>query len=615
MMTLTINQELNGIEVAFDSKPEQSTLNTLKENGFRWHKVKKIWYAKQTADRLALAHRITGEQNKETQDAPKTENKKPADMINLENLGQGERKHGADLAKQIREDLKRRGVTGCTVRFRWSGYTPNITVTVKATVEDFASVEECKERFNLSAFSCDLSRSLYTGGRWLNYEEFSKMDEAQKEETHRVYILESLQKLSSISFGYAWANRSHYWELTTKYFEKLTAIYKIANQWNYCNDDIMTDYFDRGYYLDIDIKKPEVFEPRENMTEAEREAYEAEQDEKRRELEEADRKAEEERKQAEEEAKKCKEWEEEARARIAKNVKVVDLAESDKLYITNLLGGIGKECNLDEVRESIADRIANPEDAEVTRKIIFTDNAALDDFNKMFLYDFEFLANKGGSASQDARIPESFELWKFNAEQRETIKFYICDAVAIYFCDKLQYIIDPEGYSYARYVFLTTESTKIKSAAEELKKQEDESKEKPAFYFPESIKKQADILHIGQEITIYQCDGWILNSINGDSGTVTGFYIADYAQYKNCLFIELMDKRGRITKNHIRNNKKCLIYEGIKKELPEEVTSSIIKTGTGYTMREMYNADVLIHNTYNYYKSLGELPIIDTWQR
>jgi hypothetical protein len=45
MMTLTINKELNGIEVSFDSKPEQATLNTLKANGFRWHNVKKIWYA------------------------------------------------------------------------------------------------------------------------------------------------------------------------------------------------------------------------------------------------------------------------------------------------------------------------------------------------------------------------------------------------------------------------------------------------------------------------------------------------------------------------------------------------------------------------------------------
>ena len=610
MAQLNINKELNGIEIIFDGKPDAATLDALKANGYRWHRVKKLWYAKNTAERLALAESLT--ESAPVAISPASE------VINLDNLGIKPANfsyHGADLAKLIREDLKKRGVKGVTVRNRMSGYTTGITITVKTTAADFVSIEEGAQRFNISAFSCDLDRGLYTNGRYLYISEWDAMTDEEKTAAHLNYIAESIKKINSVQFGYCWASRAHYWEFTADFWEKLTAIYKIANQWNYCNDDIMTDYFDRGYYLDIELKKADDFAPRQEMTDADRTAYQAEQDAKRKEIEEADRKAEEERKQAEEEAKKRKEWEKEARARIANNIKVVDLDASEQLYITNLKSGIGKECNLDEVRESIADRIASPEDAEITRKIIFTDRAALDDFNKMFLYDFEFLANKGGSASQDTRIPENLEPWNFNEEQRETIKFYICDAVAVYFCDELQYIIDPEGFSYARYVFLTTESTEIKSAAEELKKQEDESKEKPAFYFPESVEKQADNLHIGQEITIYQCDGWILNSISGGAGIVTGFYISDYAQYKNCLIIELMDKRGKITKTHIRNNKKCLIYEGIKKELPEEVTNAIIKTGTGYTMREMYNADILIPNTYNYYKNLGELPIIDTWQR
>ena len=57
---LYINDELNGIELTFDSKPEAATLEALKAAGYRWHKVKKLWYAKNTPDRLQLAKAITG---------------------------------------------------------------------------------------------------------------------------------------------------------------------------------------------------------------------------------------------------------------------------------------------------------------------------------------------------------------------------------------------------------------------------------------------------------------------------------------------------------------------------------------------------------------------------
>ena len=55
MASYTLNEELNGIEISFDSKPDTDTLTALKSAGYRWHRVKKVWYAKQTADRLTLA--------------------------------------------------------------------------------------------------------------------------------------------------------------------------------------------------------------------------------------------------------------------------------------------------------------------------------------------------------------------------------------------------------------------------------------------------------------------------------------------------------------------------------------------------------------------------------
>ena len=71
----TINQELNGIEITFDSKPEAATLEALKSSGYRWHRAKKLWYAKNTAERLSLAQSIAdGEAiaNTETKKKPES---------------------------------------------------------------------------------------------------------------------------------------------------------------------------------------------------------------------------------------------------------------------------------------------------------------------------------------------------------------------------------------------------------------------------------------------------------------------------------------------------------------------------------------------------------------
>lgn len=47
--TAKINKAVNGIELSFNGKPDYSVLKDLKENGFRWHYKKQIWYGRNTA--------------------------------------------------------------------------------------------------------------------------------------------------------------------------------------------------------------------------------------------------------------------------------------------------------------------------------------------------------------------------------------------------------------------------------------------------------------------------------------------------------------------------------------------------------------------------------------
>ena len=52
---LIVNHECHGLELYFTSKPAESVLTRLKDAGWRYHRVKKCWYAKQTEANLHLA--------------------------------------------------------------------------------------------------------------------------------------------------------------------------------------------------------------------------------------------------------------------------------------------------------------------------------------------------------------------------------------------------------------------------------------------------------------------------------------------------------------------------------------------------------------------------------
>lgn len=60
MCTMAINNQFNGIELTFTEKPSEAIRATMKNAGFRWHGQKKLWYAKNTVERMALAQKLSG---------------------------------------------------------------------------------------------------------------------------------------------------------------------------------------------------------------------------------------------------------------------------------------------------------------------------------------------------------------------------------------------------------------------------------------------------------------------------------------------------------------------------------------------------------------------------
>lgn len=59
MCNITLNEEKQGIELRFSSKPSKEVLDKLKESGFRWSNRQKMWYAKQSSERMELVNSLS----------------------------------------------------------------------------------------------------------------------------------------------------------------------------------------------------------------------------------------------------------------------------------------------------------------------------------------------------------------------------------------------------------------------------------------------------------------------------------------------------------------------------------------------------------------------------
>lgn len=61
MCTMSLNPQFNGVELYFNNKPQSSILDSLKAVGYRWHNLKKCWYAKQNRQTMELAKMLSDE--------------------------------------------------------------------------------------------------------------------------------------------------------------------------------------------------------------------------------------------------------------------------------------------------------------------------------------------------------------------------------------------------------------------------------------------------------------------------------------------------------------------------------------------------------------------------
>ncbi|KDE21656.1 hypothetical protein EF83_22555, partial [Bacillus subtilis] len=110
---LRINEELNGIELYFGSKPEEEVLTHLKSNGFRYSGFKKCWWNKRNEKSMQVANSLTKEE------ITYATNTNPKKKTKIEKLGLwdatkwnefevNKEQEVKEMAKEIRKHVRQR---------------------------------------------------------------------------------------------------------------------------------------------------------------------------------------------------------------------------------------------------------------------------------------------------------------------------------------------------------------------------------------------------------------------------------------------------------------------------------------------------------------------------
>ena len=68
-VTYTLNEEKNGVEIRFSSKPSEEIREQMKAAGFRWSRYSKCWYAKQSDSTISLAKELSSNDLKNQENA------------------------------------------------------------------------------------------------------------------------------------------------------------------------------------------------------------------------------------------------------------------------------------------------------------------------------------------------------------------------------------------------------------------------------------------------------------------------------------------------------------------------------------------------------------------
>lgn len=402
-MNITLNSEKNGIEIRFECKPEQYVIDTLKQNGFRWSGKQRMWFAKQTEERMRMVNRFYEEMNKafpcgvgsvsfvET----KTEQVKNEyslwQMTRIENIGSNVDKGLSckDIAAACRKHLRAR-FPMCKISVT-STYD-SVSVTIVSSPFTKGSVE-----LNAIAKYC---------GEYVESYKYCVVDDPYGDygSTYNFY---GGRSYTVVDYSYAQTTMTDEYKAMCEVFVKCQSDYEKAE---------------------------------EERAEKEYQAYLLQQAEAEME--------------AEKRQKKHNEEHE-----VIVGAAVVTNANYFVLNMREVRAN--KNSSLMEYEEQ-----CDTEDGwkytkcHVTRELRFS-KSVYDLFINHLLDDFDFIAGMGSDKTTDYRINSILDYENMSQEEQSTVDWYCEDAIAVFCDDKMMFVIDAQGHSYARYVFLPDDETEV----------------------------------------------------------------------------------------------------------------------------------------------------------
>jgi len=401
--TINRNTEKNGIEIFFDTIPSRGIIDSLKAVGYRWHNVKKCWYAKASEETENAARSATeGIEATKTTASTNTHN-------NIE-------KHPAPLWERVQYTAGS-GADKChahTVGSRYKAGMKNKEIAAEVKKHLAARFPECK--FSASS----------TGYRSIRIE--IKSGEFEKDSAE----LEAIR------------------EYAKNYLES----------YNYNDSDSMTDYFDYNFYGSVSISYDY------QQTETENTAKTCEAFRQQKEAAETAAREREEKEIVEQIERRKKEEEEYRRIEAENRAKVAEIEAAATVieYAPEIVRDVyarevRKASTIKEAREMI-DEYSNdaPQLCRVSRAVILP-SALVDAFGSLPMYDYSFLSGQGGHGTDDARVNSNLDFQHMTQAERNTVEWFNhCTAIIESESRKVKFLVNPEGYNYARYVYILPEN-------------------------------------------------------------------------------------------------------------------------------------------------------------
>ncbi|MFK8370494.1 LPD29 domain-containing protein, partial [Bacillus velezensis] len=390
---LRINEELNGIELYFDSKPEQEVLTHLKSNGFRYSGFKKCWWSKRTEKSMQVANGVTKQEISSSKTITKT--KKKAKGVNM-------------------------SLWDAT---QWSELEVNKEQEVKEMAKEIR--KHIRQRFPQCKFS------VTTGGSYLHSTINIKIKASpyEKGSTYLTAIYDYCNSLLN-NYRHCYSPADPY----TDYAGSYNFYGRVSLDWEYTVTE-QTEEIKEDMTL-FDSKMEEFERAEKARKEKELQEYLKEQELKNAEYK---RQQQEEKKQVE---------------NIYSSIVVKQLNEDQEYFVIDAqFANLNKNQTLDQYKDEVAKGDYRLENVKITKEVHFNTEEALNNFSNLLLNDFDFLAETGGSFTEDNRINSMIDYYNMDDLEKNTVKWNLY-GVGVYYDGKLQFIIDAQGHSYARYVGL-----------------------------------------------------------------------------------------------------------------------------------------------------------------